>query len=457
MTRIFQKRIEPFASYFFGHHSTKPFAGFHRELFSVLETGGDKIVRAAPRGHAKSTIIDLFYLTWEIVHKKRKFILLVSDTYSQAILFLEALKAEFEANERLRGFYGNLVTDKWAEGEIVIGQTMIKVIGAGMKVRGLKFRESRPDLIVIDDLENDELVENLARREKLERWLNGALIPSMSENGRVVMIGTILHFDSLLMKMTADDQYTEWDKKTYRAIQEDGTALWAEHMDLEKIEQLKREYTEKGLLSQFYQEYLNQPLSDEDRKFKMEKIKFYEEAELEKKQVNTYIAIDRAYSINKTADETGIVVVSVDQENNWYVRMAEGFKGTEPEVINKIFDLQSFWHPDHIGMEQKAFEFTFKPHLDDEMRRRQQYFLITELKDNGVSKIRRIEGLVPRFETGTIYLKRDQTKLIEQLTTFPRGVKDDIIDALAYILEFAQSAFQEQKKKKINVKLTKWG
>jgi predicted phage terminase large subunit-like protein len=193
---------------------------------------------------------------------------------------------------------------------------------------------------------------------------------------------------------------------------------------------------------------MNDPVSGEHRKFKLEKFR-YITADMEKQlsfmQVINFVTIDRAYSTERTADATGIVVVSVDKENNWYVRMAERFKGTESELINKIFDLHSYFHPQKIGIEQKAFNYTLKPTLEDEMRKRNQFFLVTELKDLGRKKTIRIEGLIPRFETGSIFLRQDQTELIDELIKFPASKHDDLADALAYQLEMVGPAAQGGK------------
>jgi phage terminase large subunit-like protein len=442
LKRLFEEDIEEFGKFFFPHHLSLATPQFHREIYEVFESDLTRIGIGAPRGHAKSTITDLVYVAWEIVHKRRKFILQVSDTYSQAVMFLEALKSEFEGNELLRAYYGNLATEKWSEGEIIVNGIMVKALGAGMKVRGLKYKESRPDLIVVDDLENDELVESIERRDKLERWVNGALIPSMGKGGRIVFIGTILHYDSLLAKILDKERYIEFYKKTYRAITDD-KALWPEHLNMEELEKIKQDYIAKGQGYLFYQEYQNDPVSGENRKFKLEKIKYYDastEMGLQGKLINHYIAIDRAYSLDKVADFTGIVVIATDQENNWYVKLAERFKGTEKDLISKIFDLKHYFDPIMIGIEQKAFEFTIKPALDDEMRKRNDFIRVEELKDLGKNKNIRIEGLIPRFESGTVYLKRDQVNLLDELMQFPRGIHDDLIDALAYLLSLAQQA-----------------
>jgi len=427
LLHLFSEDIEAFGSYFFPHKLTLPTPQFHRDIYELYQDDTlTEVAIAAPRGHAKSSITDEVFLAWAIINKKFNFGLLISDTFSQAVLFLDGLKSEFEGNDRLRFFYGDLTSEKWSESQIVVNGIMIMAIGAGQKVRGLKYRGNRPDLIVIDDLENDELVQSQERRDKLERWFNGALLPARSKSGRIIMIGTILHYSSLLAKIVLDpNNYSSFKTKLYKA-EMDGKALWEEHMNLEELAKKKAEYMEKGQGFLFYNEYMNDPVSGDVQKFKQEKFKYYEDKDIEGKLLNTFITIDRAYSKANTADSTGIVVVSVDLENNWYVRQAERFKGTEKELIAKMFDLHTYYSEQIMGVEQKAFEYTIKPALDDEMRRRNTFFVVTELKDAGRSKNLRIEGLVPRFESATIYIKKDQVNLMDELVTFPMGNHDDL-------------------------------
>ncbi len=436
--KVWSRDIEAFGDFFFPHHLRKKTPVFHREIYKLYEDDSlDRIAIVAPRGFSKSTITDLVYLAWAIVNKKAHFILLTSDTYSQAVLFLDAVKAEFEGNDKLKAHYGDLTSNNWSEGEIVVNGIMIKALGAGMKVRGLKYREYRPDLVIIDDLENDELVQSKERREKLERWFNATLVPSLAEGGRIVIIGTILHYDALLTKISSEKNYSEYTKRIYRAIM-DGKSLWKEHKTLEQIDKLKKEYLEKGQGYLFYQEYMNDPVSGDNQKFKIEKFKYYTEEEIEKKSLTTFLTIDRAYSTQKTADFTAFIVVSVDRENNWYIRQAERFKGNEYEVRDKIFDVQAYWKPQRVAMEQKAFKYTFKVVMDEEMRKRNKFFAIDELKDGGKSKNMRIEALVPRFLSGGMYFKKDQLDLIDEMLTFPSGVHDDLVDALAYQMGIAR-------------------
>jgi phage terminase large subunit-like protein len=434
---IFIRDIEEFGKYFFPHHLSKPTPEFHKEIFKKYQSNLERIGIGAPRGHSKTTITDLVYLAWVIVHKKAKFVLLVSDTYSQSVLFLEALKAELESNEKLQSFYGKLASNNWSEGEIIANGIMIKALGAGMKVRGLKFRESRPDLIIVDDLENDELVENKDRRDKLERWFNGALIPSLDKGGRVIIIGTILHYDSLLAKILDENKYTEYDKKTYRAIM-DEKALWSEHLNLEELEKLKNEYIEKGQASLFYSEYMNDPIDKESQEFKREYFLYRTQEELDKLETNNFLTIDTAISQRDSADYTGFCDNSIDKENKWNLKAWHKRIGPL-ELIDDLFTLQKQRRYNQIGIEKTIYLQAVKPFLDEEMRKRNEFLPIVELYHNQQAKETRIRGLLPRYASKSVFHITGQCNDLEdEMMTFPKGIHEDILDACGYQLQIAK-------------------
>jgi predicted phage terminase large subunit-like protein len=443
LKQAFSQDIESFGKYFFPQHLKNNTPPFHREIYSLLESNLERIGIAAPRGHAKSTVTDLVFLIWNIVNEKAKFILLVSDTYSQAVLFMETLKAELESNEKLKAFYGNLVSKNWSEGEIITNRIMVKALGAGMKVRGLKFRESRPDLIVVDDLENDELVENKDRREKLERWFNGALIPSLAKFGRVVVIGTILHFDSLLAKIVSLDKYTEYTKKIYRAIKEDGHSLWPEHLNLEELEKIKQEYINKKQVSLFYSEYMNNPVDKENQEFKVIWFKYRKWEELVKLNCRKFLTIDTAISKEVYADYTAFCKNYVDPQGFWNLR-TEHARLNPKELIDKLFYLQEQENFEAIGIEKTIYLDTIKPFLDEEMRKRGKFLPIVQLEHKQQAKELRIRSLIPLYSSGSVFHIEDQCKDLEdELLTFPKGIHDDVVDATAYQVQIAKKPYEQ--------------
>lgn len=255
----------------------------------------DSLAMACPRGHGKTTTVTKGFALWvccewaSMPHFQGEppFILIVSDTVGQARDRALDLRDELEGNEALRAAYGDLArvaeTDairprkgqptyrkrrKWTETDFTT-TTGVRVValGAGSKVRGLLRSGRRPSLILVDDLENDEHVQTSAARAKLERWLNKALIPTGLE-GRVltVMIGTILHADSLLSRLLSADDYPGWLKRRYAALTNDGglpdaeghNVLWPELWSRARL--LSRR-AKIGTVA-FAQEYLNLPIDE---------------------------------------------------------------------------------------------------------------------------------------------------------------------------------------------------
>src|SRR6185437_11827605 len=93
-------------------------AEFHKELYQMLLN--EKLAAiAAPREHAKSTIVSVIFVLYCICYKLRRFIVLISDTQDQAALQMAAVKAELEFNDKLRDDFGDLVgRDAWNVNDI---------------------------------------------------------------------------------------------------------------------------------------------------------------------------------------------------------------------------------------------------------------------------------------------------------------------------------------------------
>src|SRR6185437_5503602 len=154
-----------------------PPADFHQELYRML-LSEQFIAVAAPREHAKSTVVSVIFPLYCICYKKRRFIVLISDTQPQAALQLAAVKEEIENNDELRKDFGDLAGDKKWDVNDCRTSTGITIVvrGAGQSLRGLRYRMWRPDLVICDDLENEEAVENPETREKLIRWFKGTVM-----------------------------------------------------------------------------------------------------------------------------------------------------------------------------------------------------------------------------------------------------------------------------------------
>lgn len=219
--------LDFFGRTYFPHYIEAPASEFHKYIcdrypamiMRSIETGeGGKEADAAPRGNAKSTWVDLVLALWCVAFKHRHFILIVSDTASQAEDFIQFLKAELEVNERLAQDFPRICGQGpiWRV-DTIITRSGIKIrgVGAGQKLRGMRHGSKRPDLVIGDDLENDEAVESPDQRKKMERWFFKALMKIGQKNTVYIILGTILHYDSLLSNLL---NKPGWKGKKFKAV-----------------------------------------------------------------------------------------------------------------------------------------------------------------------------------------------------------------------------------------------
>lgn len=414
------------------HFSKKP-ALFHKEIFSLLSKKSKLNCIVAPRGHSKSTTVSLAYILHQILFKQANFIIIISDTHTQAKYFLDAIKKELETNEMIKWLFGEMKGGTWGESEIETSNNVRVIIrGADQKIRGLKFRQFRPDLIVVDDLENDELVSSKERRVKLEKWFFGSVLPALADNGRIVVIGTILHYDSLLNKLSKNPHFSSL---FYKAVM-NGKPLWEAKYSLKDIKAIKQNYINQGLRDTFYCEYMNEPLSDDNAIFKKNYFKYYKDDKVLIDSLQKFITVDLAISEKESADYTVVMVSGIDALNQIYILEYERDRFTPIETIEHIFTLAEKWEISAIGVESVAYQRSLIWFLQDEMKRRNKFFMIQELKADK-DKERRIRGLQPRYASGQVFHKPHHTELEEELILFPKAPHDDLADALAYVPQIA--------------------
>lgn len=158
-----------------------------------------------------------------------------------------------------------------------------------------------------------------------------------------------------------------------------------------------------------------------------------------------FITIDPAVSKQDSSDYTGFTINWVSLENKWYIK-AWREKINSAELFDKLFLLYKQYKPDSIGIEKTAFTIALKPFLDEEMRKRNMFLPIKELIHGGQKKEFRIRGLLPRYESGSIFhIKGECQDLEGELLRFPHSRHDDTSDSMAYQAQIAQAPFVYKK------------
>lgn len=429
----------------------------HREWWDLCCQNNPYVAIAAPRGHAKSTAITHAYTIANIVFRERSFVLVVSDTETQATFFVQDIKKELTENEDLMKMFGIKGLAKDADTDFIVEfddghKARVIAKGSGQSLRGVKWHGKRPDLIVCDDLENDEIVMNKERREKFRRWVSATLLPCRSKTGIVRVIGTILHQDAFLERLMpqvgrkgviveglkvsyAPNAHRVWKAIKYRAHDTKmTTALWPEHKPIEWLKKERETYIEQGMLDVWSQEMLNEPLDEENAPFRRGDFKDFTEED-HNRRFNYYIGTDFALSLEQKRDFCCFVVGGIDQEGKLYIPHVIHARMQSDEIEETLFQLAKQYNPEMIFFEKGQIFLSLQPHLLDGMVRRNQYFTYEALP-SVTDKLSRAASIRARMRIGAVKFDKKADwypDFEEELLKFPRGTHDDQVDAISLL------------------------
>jgi hypothetical protein len=417
---------------------------FHRTIYGLVPKN-KRLVVAAPRGFAKSTIISRFYPLWLAVFGRAKDITLISASETLAIGFLRDIKREIESNRMILDMFGDLRTDKWTENLIILKTgTTIRARGAGGQIRGF-----RPDVIICDDIETDESVESEEQRKKLKDWLFKACLNTLLPDGQFIIIGTIIHPLSVLADLLVMDN--GWTKEKFQAyknaVQEPGNELWGQLWTHEKLQIRKKEIGSWA----FSAEYLNNPVSNETAPVQEKHIRYWSELP---KQYSCVIAVDPAYSDDETADYKVAAVVAIDSQSNRYlvdyIRTHNPIGDFQDSIINLF--LRNKDTLTGVGIPNSGVEKGFFDSFLKKCEARKLLSIpVVELKNtftNAVTnvsarnkKARVISALQPLFEQGKYYIHGTHIEARDELLTIGSSRWDDLVDAMAYAEQIIQPIY----------------
>ncbi len=198
---------EAFCSIYLSHHITHPYAFFHKEMFRATEKYDQKInVFMAFRGSGKSTILNLSNTIWSIIGKhQKKLVLIISKSRVQSQAHFENIKSELEENELLKQDLGPFKAsgNEWGEYsiELPLYGAKIMCIRSLQNIRGLKYKNQRPDLIICDDMEDIVSVRDKQNREILFQWFIGEVMSIGDEKTNIVVLGNLLSDDSFMVRL----------------------------------------------------------------------------------------------------------------------------------------------------------------------------------------------------------------------------------------------------------------
>lgn len=464
-----------FCRTYFPHYLRSPHESqMHAYLFDRLpqlvdDTRSQSDVIAAPRGEAKSTLVSQLFVLWCALTKRKRFVVVVMNAIDQAYPMLEAIKTELAYNPRLLCDYPEATGEGrlWQAGTIVTANDVkIQIAGSGKKLRGLRHGAARPDLCVLDDIENDEQVRSAEQRDKLESWLKKTVLPLGGATSKfdVIYIGTVLHYDSVLARTMENPL---WRARRFQAIPRwpDAMALWDEWEDLlrniseaaadtfyaahknEMDEGAEISWQARPLASlmkirardghdAFDSEYQNDPVAGDNAPF-ADAIHYWTQTSPDWIFVG---AVDPSLGRQGNAhDPSAILVGGYNRRTGVLDVMEAQIKKRLPDrIIEDVIALQAKYHCQKWAVETVQFQEFLYTELMRRSHARGVPVPAVGIKPH-TDKALRIESLQPHMAGGYIRLHPSQQTLISQLRHYPKANHDDGPDALHMLWTLAVS------------------
>lgn len=485
---------------------------FHRKLSRILDSVSNKnrtarIAWAASRGHAKSAYLSNAFPVHEIAYRKRKMILIISETNSGSKKFIKWVAGQLKYNVKLREDFGVMLHEQKTRNEkdseeAFLTTTNIKMeaTSLGTQIRGFRNGSQRPDLILLDDLESRDSNNTGELRQKAKDWLNQDLMPAYDPTQTaVIFMGTLVHHDSLLNYVLNERRdfiknkfpaIIEWPKRMdlwaeferiyreYEPTQEEldemehadeemptpnaraalsfyesnrkemdegAEVLWGDRFPLTHLFLEKVNYGSKA----FNTEFMNNPLDEESQIFHPERFKYNESVrDFPHKDYTISMGIDFAMGKEK-GDYSAMITVAQHKITKKIYVIDEYIHRIHPDkYLLDIVDNVRKFQPDVIGAEAQMAQEFFVDKLKQSLQQ------IGYPAHNRVKKIQqrsrkelRIEAMLPDIEAGNIIFNREHKMLIEHFERYGSKWHDDGPDALQIAVSVVSKAKSKVIKK----------
>lgn len=444
--RVFRKKLAESSHYWFfhiylSHYVKHPTAEFQKEIIFLTENENIKrLVLVAFRGSGKSTLISLSYVIWSVLGKpQKKFVVLTSLTSKQSRLLLSAIKAELEKNELLINDFGSFSKEdqEWRSNSLVISkyQARISSYSTGESIRGAKHNQFRPDLIICDDIEDLSSVKTQENRDKTAQWLTGEVIPAGDTNTKLIIVGNLLHEDSIICRLEKKIEEGQFvgEFRKYPLLDNKNQCLWPEKFATQGAIDELRAQTENDL--SWYREYLLKIISDYDQIIHPNWIQYYPqlpEKILSAGFIFRAIGVDLAISTKESADYTSMVAIQVHQvkgEKKIFVLPNPINQRSDfPQTVDTLIHLHNSVNGT-LYIESNGFQEIFVHDLQ------KRGIPAKGVKTGSQDKRARLALISHLIHDGTIMFPLSGAdELIKQLVGFGVERHDDLVDALTLVV-----------------------
>jgi phage terminase large subunit-like protein len=416
--------VDSFVEYCFadplGEHLKQ--AHVHNELQKFLTAHRHGLVEF-PRDHGKSTQV-CTRLVWELGRNPGLRIQIVCATEALAAERGRFVRRAIESNPHVQKVFPRLTPGQpWSDTRItvvrpsdVIGPSLTAV-GVGSGTTG-----ARADLLVCDDIVDVKAIASRADRDRVKDYFRNNLMNLLEPDGRFWGLCTPWHRDDLNAELKRTTTYPLFR----REVGDDLKPVWPERWPREALAARRAEI---GPVA-FARGYRLVPLADDDLVIPAASVRFWDDPSVPDLVI---LSVDPALSTHARADRSALVVLA---KCGTEIRCldARARRVSTPDLVDWIASADHDWTPSIIVFEGNG---AFRGIAD--LMTRQAAFgpkvrVVSQSKDKGsrvaafsvpVSNGRfRLKGSVAGVDPG-------QQELLDEMTTFPVGEHDDLLDAAA--------------------------
>lgn len=454
----------------------------HLQMIDKLNNGSRYIANLCHRGLAKTTTFGENLIFYTAIFNELPSIpnidgiIFVGDSMENGVKSLRRnLQSRYNESEFLKKYLPEKKikwTDAYIEFENIDGvRTGVRLIGAKSGIRGLRILGRRPQLAILDDLVDDEDARSPIALESIRNTIYNSVIPALDPNigaSGVIANGTPFNkFDPVVAMIESG----EWDSNVYPVCErfpctrEEFRGSWEDRFSYDYVLATYKLMKGSGKLNAFYQEYMLQITSEEERLIQEEEIQWYQRNYILSRMnnYNFYITSDFATSLKQTADYSVISVWAVDFKGNWYWVDGLCEKNTVDVIVDRLFEMVQKYQPLGVGLEAAGQQGGIISMIQRQMMTRGIWFNIIKdgasvgIRPKG-DKLSRFNSVLPLFKLGKIFfpkeLKNSKTMIefmdeVRLATMSGLKGRDDFLDTIS-MLNYIQPALPSEPGKDDN-------
>lgn len=474
------------------HDPLEKIAPIHREFYDLCdyvnaEEKNARLAIAAARGHSKSGVFSNAFPLHQVVFRKRKYILIISETDTLSKKLVGWINKQLKFNRKLIEDFGVLLYEQHTrnikdneEAFITINNTLVEASSSGKQLRGKRHGSYRPDLVITDDPSSQNNEGTKEAREKLIHWFNSVVMPIGSLSTAFIFVGTMVSSTGLLNHVL---KRKDFKNSFHGAVihEPNNPKLWEQYCEIyarsenmtepDAFYEKHREAMEQGIVlawpwrwtyrmlmhekvnmgtRAYNSEYRNLAMSEDEKFFFPENFAYYryvyengkvyvayEDLKIPLRELTISGAWDIAQGKNSRSCYNAIITVGRYEKTGHIFVLDEYASKEQAHVyLQLIIDkMQQFKHK-IFSVETINAQFEFYRQLQELMRVQAIYKTrLNEVKSYKASKEERIESLEPLCHNKTLVFNRSHTILLDQMEQYPFGDYVDSIDALQLAID----------------------